>query len=199
MSKRPDALARFALMMIIVLTNTALAAPQSYLDEDTAVTVTVVSQPMVFAREYPALAVHARDYLSLCGLQVNRAGKLRQYLLAYLWSTIDRRMTSDDAAAMTTSLRLLADDRELDLVVSDSSPRAAGMGHLPCEAPTRKAIPVLYATDVATLTFIASSRRLVVKPRAGNAAEEDIDAYQLWTDGRTALGELAIEIGAPRH
>src|SRR5205085_7065875 len=64
--------------------------PREYLDEDTAATVTVVGEPLVFAYAIPALAANQRDYVTLAAAAVNRNGKVSYVLIAYFWSTIDR-------------------------------------------------------------------------------------------------------------
>src|SRR5205814_4956856 len=39
--------------------------PREYLDEDTAATVTVVAEPLVFALPRPELAANVRDYVKI--------------------------------------------------------------------------------------------------------------------------------------
>ena len=80
---------------------------REYLDEKTAATVTVCGAALVFARERPELAVHARDYLTLVPVDVNRAGHARQYFYGYAWSTVDKRrlQASRGATAHSSWLR----------------------------------------------------------------------------------------------
>ena len=54
---------------------------------------------LVFARERPELAVHARDYITLVPLDVNRMGKHSLYFYVYVWSTIDKRGLPANEAA----------------------------------------------------------------------------------------------------
>ena len=72
-----------------------------YLDQSTAVTVTTVGKPVVFARERPNFAVHMRDYITLAAASVDRAGKLHSILIAYYWSTFDPHGQDGDSAAQT--------------------------------------------------------------------------------------------------
>ena len=65
--------------------------PRQYLDQQSAATVTVATGALVFARERPELAVHARDYLTLVPVDVNQAGTHRLYFYCHVWSTIDKR------------------------------------------------------------------------------------------------------------
>lgn len=185
---------RAALAAIYMVSLNVPAKPISYLDEDTAATITVVSEPLVFARGYPALAVNARDYLTLCAVQVNRSGHFAQYLYGYLWSTIDRRRIKHPGAPPGLTLHLLADDRGFALAQVAASIKSLGMVRPPCEPPSRGVPPVMYAIDAAALAFIAEARRLVVRPQI--AADEDIDSYRLWSDGRPALRDLVVEIGS---
>jgi len=176
-----------AVMVMDVAAAAAPSAPLSYLDEVTATTVTVVAKPIVFAREYPALAVHARDYITLCAAQVNRSGRFSQYLVGFFWSTIDRRHSPKVTPESVARVTLLADDREITLLAAPATLAEAGMGHPPCKAPSPLVAPILYATDGATLAYIASAQRLIVK----TTDEPDVEPYRLWTDTRAELREFA--------
>ncbi|TLY67241.1 MAG: hypothetical protein E6K46_11310 [Gammaproteobacteria bacterium] len=88
-----------ALAALLVLGAYAALAgekqPREYLDEDTAATVTVVGEPLVFAYAHPTLAANQRDYVTLAAAAVNRNGKVSYVLIAYFWSTIDPRLRQD--------------------------------------------------------------------------------------------------------
>jgi len=66
--------------------------PREYLDEETAATVTVVAEPLVFALPRPELAANVRDYVTLAAAAVDRNGKLSYVLIVYFWSTVDPRL-----------------------------------------------------------------------------------------------------------
>jgi hypothetical protein len=179
---------RIAVLVAVLLalgTCVALAGakqPQEYLDEETAATVTVVGDPLVFACAQPNLAANVRDYVTLAAAAVNRNGKISYVLIAYFWSTLDPRVRRD-AMPSPEPLVLQADDRRIELKLRGHSAHEAGIG-MPVHAPPGAAVtPNVYGTDLATLRFVAEARRLTI------VAESDgtpLD-YELWEDRRTAL------------
>src|SRR5512139_2282260 len=115
-----------------------VAGEREYLDARTAATVTVGTPVLVFARERPELAVHARDYLTLVPVDVNRAGTHAQYFVGYAWSTIDKR-TLHDGTASQARFELVADGRRIPLVPHQGPLRDLGLGEAPLPAPSRSA------------------------------------------------------------
>jgi hypothetical protein len=161
-------------------------APQEHLDRRSGETLVVVNQPLVFARERSDVAVRARDYTTLVAVEADRAGRYSAYLVAYRWSTVDRRMTdlpAEDAGA----LRIVADGRELLLTPLTALPEAlksADMLHAPKDA---RFIVWAYNIDLATLRYLADSTELALRfPRESLPLD-----FSLWSDGRAALREFA--------
>jgi hypothetical protein len=156
--------------------------PREYLDEDTAATITVVGEPLVFALPRRDLAANARDYVTLAAAAVNRAGKISYVLIGYNWSTADPRLRRDPLPA-AEGLALRADDRRIELTLRGHSAHEAGIG-VPVHAPPGASVaPNVYGTDLATLRFLAESRHLSVEADAGNT----VLSYELWEDRRAAL------------
>ena len=58
------------------------------LDPQTGVTVTRTTAALVLFRDNSGAAAHARDYLYLAPLEVNRMGEFRYYIWLAAWSTI---------------------------------------------------------------------------------------------------------------
>src|SRR6266404_5022936 len=102
-------------------------APSEYLDQTTAATITVAAKPLVFARERPELAAHARDYVTLAAASVNRGGTIEYYIFAYLWSTVDNRNRNAVAPA-SDNLSITADDRRISPQLAGHSFPEAGVG-----------------------------------------------------------------------
>jgi len=156
--------------------------PREYLDEDTAATITVVGEPLVFALPRRDLAANARDYVTLAAAAVNRAGKVSYVLIGYNWSTADPRLRRDPLpGAVGRALR--ADDRRIELTLRGHSAHEAGIG-VPVHAPPGKSVPPnVYGTDLATLRYLSESRHLSLEVDSG----ETIMRYELWEDRRAAL------------
>jgi len=147
---------------------------RQYLDEQTAATITVGAPTLVFARERPELAVHARDYLTLVPIDVNRAGSHAQYFYAYIWSTIDRRGTDDPAAP--ARFDLLADGRRIPLAPLPGKARDLGIGAPPMPAPARSAQVLLAATTREAQDFVAAADEVIAVAVFDGVAEP----FPLW-------------------
>jgi len=159
--------------------------PREYLDEETGATVTLQSEALVFAYSRRELAANARDYVTLQAAAVNRAGKLSYVLISYVWSTVDPRMR-EEPLLVPDQLLLHADDRRIQLNARGHSAREAGIG-MEVDVPSgAKGEPTVYATDLATLRFIAESRHLAL----ALDTERSTLLYDLWEDRRAALARF---------
>ena len=167
--------------------------PREYLDETTAATVTAVEKPLVFAAERPESAAHARDYVTLAGVSVNRGGRVDYVLVAYFWSTVDERMILSPER-YSNALVVVADDRQIRLVAKGDTPHDAGIGEA-VHAPNGYAgAAQVYHTDLQTLRYIGSARQLAVIRENGH----DGAHYAIWDDGRDALGALVRRASGER-
>jgi hypothetical protein len=156
--------------------------PRQYLDEKSAATVTVAREALVFARERPELAVHARDYLTLVPVDVNRMGTHALYFYGYVWSTIDKRRSAsaDDG---TTRFEIVADGRRIALAPVDMTPRELGLVEPPIAPPTGSARLLIARTDRETLSFLAAAREL----RATGLHDGTGEDYVLWSGNPVSL------------
>jgi len=172
--------------------------PQSYLDQTTAATITIVGRPLVFARERPNFAVHMRDYVTLAAASINRAGKLQLVLIGYFWTTFDPhgRDSGDagkrrDEDRQPDELILIADDRRITLTKLNRTAREAGIEERVNAPAVGSGPPILYTVDLATLRFIAAARSLSAHTRTG---ETELD-YSVWDDRRVALSQWVHQVG----
>lgn len=183
-SGRP-ALLRAATACIVVTAVMAAAAGcvattpreevREYLDGQTAATVTVLGRPMVFAMERPQLAVHARDYLTLVPIDVNRSGAHQRYYYGYAWSTIDKRGLTETVAP-PLRYELVADGRRISLVPLAGEPRDLGLGEAPLPAPNAQAVRVIAATSAEVQEFVTAAEEVV----AVAVREVGGDRFALW-------------------
>jgi len=149
---------------------------REYLDEQTAATVTVLGRPIVFAMERPELAVHARDYLTLLPIDVNRAGAHQRYYYGYAWSTLDKRRLAGTEAP-TVRYELVADGRRIRLDPLAGRPRDLGLGEAPVSPPNARAVPIIAAATAEVQNFVAAAEEVV----AVAVREEGDDRFALWT------------------
>ncbi|MBS0365038.1 MAG: hypothetical protein JSR67_04340 [Proteobacteria bacterium] len=156
--------------------------PQEYLDPETAATVTIVGEPLVFARSRIDLAANSRDYVTAAAAAVDRSGRISYVLVVYFWSTVDPRIHTDPLPDLEP-LVLQVDDRRIEFSSRERSPHDAGIG-VPVHPPPGRAVtPVVYHTDLGTLRSLAECRRLTL------VAETPVTTitYELWEDQRAAL------------
>jgi len=109
-------------------------AVREYLDPVTAMTVRLVAQPLIYAREVPELAVNARDYLSVGPVELNNMGTRRYYLALVAWSTIDRDRSGAALPALPERVEVSLGGVERVLQTETHTPRDLGSG-LPVYVP----------------------------------------------------------------
>ena len=186
-----------ALAALLVLgTSAGLAAdkqPREYLDEDTAATVTVVGEPLVFAYARPDLAANERDYVTLAAAAVNRNGKVSYVLIAYFWSTVDPRLRHNPLPSPET-LVVQADDRRIELHLQGHSAHEAGIGEPVYAPPGADVTPNVYRTDLGTVRFIGEARELGIVIDSDPAPI----TYELWEDRRVALRNFVQHMSGGR-
>lgn len=175
----------FGCLITLVVSRAAIpdaAAVREYVDEITAVSITVSLDSLIFARERTDLAVNARDYITLAPLEINRTGRRAYFWTGYVWSTIDRR-GREPVLAADEHLVLIADGRAIALRQSSSSLRDQGVGQPPTPVPVRTAKPVLFEARPDELAYVAHARELHVAMvrEAGN------ESFALWKDSRRGL------------
>ncbi len=186
---------RMPLLLVLLLVGACTSlpepAPRAMLDEQTGVSLSVVSEPIVLARDRRDLAAHARDYLTLVAVERNQAGRRNLVLLVYRWSTIDRRVNlQPDAAAR--NLVLVADGRDIALrPVAERLPEELRPRAELLQPDVSEVDAIAYRVDRNALRVIAEGKDLV----AFFADARGALPFQLWGDGRAALARFADEAG----
>ena len=176
---------RLAVAIALLAVGACASSPpdgsRQYLDEKSAATVTVAEGSLVFARERPELAVHARDYLTIVPVDVNRMGTHVLYFYCFVWSTIDKRDSAareDGTAQFETHRRRPADParRSPGNATRARARRATGAPHRPDSARLLIAL-----TDRETLAFLSRPR---TRSAPSNCAMASSDRYELWSGNR---------------
>ncbi len=185
-----------ALLLAVATLNCSLAGatrdPIEYLDEQTAATVTVVREPIVFARERRDVAARQRDYVTVAAASVNRGGKITYVLVTYFWSTVDTRIGGE--LAMPDVIVLAADDRRIEFKRTGLRATEQGIA-LPIHAPpNHKADPVVFSTDLATLRYLGAARHLELRTGRDDLAP----VYELWDDHRKDLAAFVAFLNGDR-
>jgi hypothetical protein len=188
-SQSPHGRQHLAVAMLLLLVSACASrpsdGPRQYLDQKSAATVTVSEGALVFARERPELAVHARDYLTLVPVDVNRMGTHVLYFYGFVWSTIDKRgsQARDDDAVQ---FEIVADGRRIPLVPVRASPHELGLGDPPVRAPSKSARLLIAETDRDALAYLAAAGTI----RAAELHDGVSETYELWSGNPGSLAAL---------
>lgn len=148
------------------------AGTRQYLDSITAATVTVSSQPWVFARERWDAAANLRDYLTLYPIEINRSGERRTYLVAHVWSTVGAGYELPARA----SLEISADDRLFSIQPLTGDARSIGIGEPIVSAKGRSERIWYYPIAPEALAYFTTARA-VSTALSGDAFNVK---YQIW-------------------
>jgi hypothetical protein len=177
----------FAAAIIAGCASQQHALTREYFDETTAATISEVVQPWIFVRERPEAAVNAGDYVSVSGVDVNRSGDHRLYLIVRAWSTIDREVWNRFASP---TLDFSADGRVITPKLVESQPESIGL-NLGNDKRGTNDKPGLrrwvYAIDPEQCVFLSRASQVRIAMRTGDAGVSLAPA----STGGEALGALA--------
>ncbi len=182
--------ALIALMLTSLLVACATSPdvrPREFMDEKTAATITISSEPVIFVGSSTGnrLASGAgfdqqvsRDYIELYGIDVNRVGEHKQYFAVQRW-------LAPESGQLV--LEIAADGLRLELRPTDTDPRTLGISAPPAKSFSKSSQWWYFPTDTATLRKVAAAANL----QAAVVVGDQRLAYELFSDGRAQLGELA--------
>lgn len=161
------------------------------LDPQTGVTVTRASSPLVLFHDNSRAAAHARHYLYLAPLQINRMGELRYYLWLAAWSTI----VDTDAAEIRDALEsvvVFADSEPLSLELVGWTPVSAGLSRPVYATPVASAIEAYYAVTLDQIRLIAQSQDIRV--RGGSTLADDFSPWETRSSARDGLRAFVASV-----
>ena len=172
-----------ALSIALLMSSACVApvvSPRSYLDEETAATVTTVAQPWIFTGEQVAFAAKDGDYLDLFALDVNRMGAHRQYLAI---------LVSNPPAAAATSpltLQLQGGGQRVALQPTTESLRDLGLSKPPAPSYLATARWWYFPVGKDILTTVVRSSDLTA---AIDVAGKRV-TFSTWRDGSADIDRL---------
>ena len=184
-----DATLLHAALVVAALLSGCASSPDSgrreYLDEHSAATVTVVQPGITFARDRTDLAAHARDYLTIVPVDVNRMGKHEQYFYCMDWSTIDKRALAEPSSG-GRRWQLVADGRAIPLTPTSKSLREIGVVERPIEHQADATAVLLVPMERHVIEYVAQAASLrVVLDDAGTTFR-----YDFWSGNPESLMAL---------
>lgn len=172
-----------ASFLVGLITSCGSSAPllEESLDYGTGVTLTRATAPIVLYRDNSGRAAHARDFVYLGPIQVNRMGRYSYYLWLGIWSTLDDASRSEQRDGFE-SIVLYADGEPLQLEIAGWSADAIGASRPVFIKPVASAADAYYAVTIDQIRMISEARDIEL--RVGSSRPR---SYVLW-DQQGAAG-----------
>ncbi|MET0985461.1 MAG: hypothetical protein ABW034_08650 [Steroidobacteraceae bacterium] len=169
------------LTTLIGCAATPTSTPREYLDQQTAATIKVVADPLVFAQD-PSSG--GRDFLNVYALDVNRMGQHQQYLAVLQWWP---EQGAAAAAANPAMLQLETPGQTHSLSAATQSARELGIAERIDPTAPREGAWFYFPVSKEVLAQVSQASSM----RATLVLGERRVAYTLWQDNRAELTELA--------
>ena len=156
-----------------------------------------MAEPWIYARELPAIAANARDYIHVGVVETNRAGQRRYWLGVVAWSTIDRSALPAQAIQLQPQrARLGWNDGEFELTPASGGRQALGAGEPIFAPPQPDFREAWYALSPAELERLGREppQYLALEREGGPPAR-----YDRWQVGRRSMDAFreATGLGSP--
>ncbi len=127
------------------------------LDPVTGVTVTHATAPLVLYRDNSAIAAHARDFVYVGPVEVNRMGSYSYYLWLGIWSTIQDDNDFEQRDGFE-SVVIFADGEPLRLELKGWSSDSIGVSTSIYPPPTASAANAYYPVTLDQIRLISQAR-----------------------------------------
>jgi len=175
------------LTLLIVVSSCSSSEPliKDTLDPMTGATVTHADVPFVFYRDNSSTAAHAREFIHLGPVQVNRMGQYRYFLWLGAWSTMQSGHLSEQMDGLE-SLIVIADGEPMPLMLAGWTPDSIGASESVYMKPAASLAEAYYEVTVDQLRFIAGASDIRLLTTALKPA-----SYEAWDDQATARHSLA--------
>ncbi len=159
------------------------------LDMGTGVTVTHATAPIVLYHDNSSYAAHARDYVYLGPVEINRMGDYSYYLWLGIWSTIsdaERSFQRDGFESVT----LYVDGEPLQLELVGWTLESIGVSEPVYIKPVASAADAYYRVTIDQIRLIANAREIEL--HAGTAP---VRVYLMWDRQGSAHASMREFVG----
>ncbi len=144
------------------------------LDIGTGVTVTHATAPIVLYRDNSSYAAHARDYVYLGPVEINRMGEYSYFLWLGIWSTISDAERSYQRDGFE-SITLYADGEPLQLELVGWTLESIGVSEPVYVKPVASAADAYYRVTIDQIRLIANAREIEL-----HAGAAPVRVYLMW-------------------
>jgi len=174
--------------VVVALLLAACAGGNAYtahkLDAITGVTITYSQTPMVFYRDDSGKAAHARNFVHMAPLEVNRMGEFRYYLWLGVWDTL-QDINAGQTRDGFDSVVIFANGEPLALDLAGWTASAIGASEHVYVRPVASAADAYYEVTVDQLRLIAASDDLRIQSTGPGAR-----SYEMWDQQKSAKQSL---------
>jgi hypothetical protein len=174
-----------ALAAQISACSTPSSLVQETLDPVTGVTVLRATAPVVLYHDNSGYAAHARDYVYLGPVEVNRMGSHSYYLWLGIWSTIRYEDRQSEQRDGFESVILFVDGEPLPLEFAGWTLDAIGVTEPVYVKPVASAANAYYRVTIDQIRLLAEAD--VIQLHAGTAKPR---TYALWENQASAYASL---------
>ena len=165
----------FALTALLAACGSSGQFIEQTLDPVTGVTVLRSTAPVILYSDNSAYAAHARDYVYLGPVEVNRMGTHSYYLWLGIWSTMRSEDRWSDQRDGFESVTLFVDGQPLPLELEGWTLDSIGVTEPVYVKPVASAADAYYRVTVDQIRLIAESSDIQL--RVGTARPK---SYSLW-------------------
>jgi hypothetical protein len=155
------------------------------LDPVTGVTVLRGTAPIVLYHDNSGYAAHARDYVYLGPVEVNRMGSYSYYLWLGIWSTMRYENGQSEQRDGFESVILFVDGEPLQLEFAGWTLDAIGVTQPVYVKPVASAADAYYRVTIDQIRLIAEASD--IRLRAGTAKPR---SYALWESQGSAYASM---------
>ena len=159
------------------------------LDSLTGVTITYSEAPMVFYRDDSGKAAHARNFVHLAPLEINRMGDFRYFLWLGIWNTL-QDADPGDARDGFESIVIFADGEPLSLDLAGWTATAIGASEPVYIKPVSSAADAYYEVTIDHLRVIAGATDLRIQSTGPRQR-----SFELWDNQTAAKASLREFLG----
>jgi len=154
------------------------------LDPVTAVTITYSKSPLIFYRDQSGRAAHARDYVHMAPLEVNRAGTYRYFIWLGIWNTQQLRQSSGPRDGFE-SIVVLADGEPRMLELSGWTAASVGASEPIYLKPVASSSDAYYEVTADYLRLLAESKEIRIQSTGPRGT-----SYEPWDNQTRTLTSL---------
>jgi hypothetical protein len=176
-------LTALALALLIGCSSTGSLTNQK-LDPLTAVTITYSKSPLIFYRDQSGRAAHARDYIHMAPLEVNRGGMYRYFVWLGIWNTQQDSQTGGPRDGFE-SIVVIADGEPMVMELSGWTAASVGASEPIYLKPVASASDAYYEVTADYLRVLAESSEIRIQSSDARGT-----SYEPWDNQERALTSL---------